>query len=261
MNLFASKTKENTKNNENRFYCKILRDSVYEMLCTRGAANSSVVTDSKTPLDFERLKRAVYEKLGALDRKLFYHGRSHTIEDVLPWSERLAREEGLRDEEILIVKTAALFHDTGFLDQYDMNEPLGANLAREMLPAYGYSPVHIDKVAQCIMATQLPQSPGDNRLAQCLCDADLAHVGTDMYFLRSEALRLELIHVKKIPADKLTPSLWSKGNISFLENHHFHTESAKRLFSQQKEENLRQTRLLAAGVIAEQQQQQEAENK
>jgi len=69
-----------------------------------------------------------------LDSNLFYHGIHHTFDDVLPNSIRIIQEMShlLTEEDTLIVKTViALYHDTGFLDQYDKNEPKGCERATE----------------------------------------------------------------------------------------------------------------------------------
>ena len=141
-------------------------------------------------------------------------------------------------------KTAALFHDTGFLDVYAKNEPQGCERARKYLPQFGYSPDQIETICKCIMATQLPQSPGDCKLSQVLCDADLGHLGTDLYFLKSESLRLELSRVHKKP---ITPLDWNVSNLEFLQKHNYFTKSANRLLKPVKENNLELNKKLVEG--------------
>jgi uncharacterized protein len=66
-------------------------------------------------------------------------------------SELLSKEENISEEDTLLVKTAALFHDTGFLDQYEKNEPQGCDRARKYLPQCGYSSEQIEKICVMIM--------------------------------------------------------------------------------------------------------------
>jgi metal-dependent HD superfamily phosphatase/phosphodiesterase len=47
--------------------------------------------------------------------------------------------EGCSDEEILILKTAALFHDVGHTVAYDDHEYQSTLIAREMLPQFNYN--------------------------------------------------------------------------------------------------------------------------
>lgn len=187
-------------------------------------------------VNYEGAYKLVYEQLEHLDKRLYYHGRHHTFQDVLPNSELLARESNLSEEETLIVKTAALFHDTGFLDQYDKNEPFGCERAQKYLPTFGYSEEQIAQICECIMATQLPQSP-KNLLSQIVCDADLGHLGTDLYFLRSESLFVELKRVKNLAS---TSKKWHMSNIEFLKKHSYFSEAAKRLFHEGKMQNMRE---------------------
>lgn len=53
--------------------------------------------------NYEGVYRLVHEQLQALDKDLFYHNIGHTFEDVLPASILLAKEEGLNEEDLLIV--------------------------------------------------------------------------------------------------------------------------------------------------------------
>jgi uncharacterized protein len=197
-------------------------------------------TTMTTP-DFERAKQLVFKQLDALDPNLFYHGKHHTVDYVLPASLILSKEQGLTEEQTLIVKTAALFHDVGFLDQYEKNEPQGVERAKAALPDLGYSSEQIEEISKCIMATQLPQSPGENILAQIVCDSDLYHAGTNKYFLNSESLRLELCAVKSI---QISQRKWHEGNIKFLESHTYFTDAAKKLLQPIKEKNLQETKEL-----------------
>ncbi|KAF0973972.1 hypothetical protein FDP41_006903 [Naegleria fowleri] len=194
--------------------------------------------------NYEGVYRLVHEQLQALDKDLFYHNIGHTFEDVLPASILLAKEEGLNEEDLLIVKTAALFHDTGYLDQYSKNEPKGCERARQYLPQFGYSEEQIEKVCKCIMATMVPQNPGDCRLCQIVCDADLGHLGTDLYFLKSECLRLELERVYKKP---IAPRDWHISNLDFLQKHQYFTNAAKKLMQPVKEQNYKLNECLVYG--------------
>jgi len=73
------------------------------------------------------------------------------------------------------------------------------------------------------MATQMPQNPKGNLLAEVVCDADLAYLGTDNLFLRSECLRLELNAVKNLD---ISPRQWNITSLEFLRNHSYWTKSA-----------------------------------
>ena len=73
-----------------------------------------------------------------LSKQLHYHSIAHT-KDVVNAVERLALLENVTDEGLFLLKSAATYHDAGFIEQYDKNEPVGARLAEEILPKYGYT--------------------------------------------------------------------------------------------------------------------------
>ena len=82
-----------------------------------------------------------------LPANLYYHNLPHTI-DVTESTERLCQLEKLDSDNTILLKTAAVFHDTGFIEQYDKNEPIGARLAGEHLPQFGYTPEQISEILE-----------------------------------------------------------------------------------------------------------------
>ena len=61
-----------------------------------------------------------------------------TLENVLKAVEHYALMEGVTDEALFLLKTAAIFHDAGFIEKYENNEAIGARLAEENLPKFGF---------------------------------------------------------------------------------------------------------------------------
>src|SRR5262245_36481544 len=107
-----------------------------------------------------------------LSPALCYHSLAHTRDDVAPAVERLAAAEGVAGEALLLLRTAAYFHDLGFVERRDDHEAIGARIAREALPCFGYRPPQIALVEGMIMATRMPQAPRTS-LERILADADL----------------------------------------------------------------------------------------
>ncbi len=186
--------------------------------------------------------------LGRLERELpldlSFHGLPHTRDDVLPAIERYAKSEGIVGEELILLRTGALYHDTGFLVQYQNNEPIGARIARESLPNFGYSPQDIEVSSGIIMATEIRatgilQNP-KTKLEEIMCDADLDNLGREDFYIKTELLRLELT---KHGIQK-TPREWYEGLIVFLEQHHYFTQSAIQLRQEGKERHLREIKEL-----------------
>jgi predicted metal-dependent HD superfamily phosphohydrolase len=168
-----------------------------------------------------------------LPKDLHYHTLGHT-KDVVKAVERLALLEGVRDEGLFLLKTAALFHDAGFTEQYEHNEPIGARLAEEMLPKHGYSELHIKTITELIYVTQIPHKPV-NKLQEIMCDADLDYLGTDSFDEISDNLRKELLAKGKIQTEKE----WDEIQVSFLKVHRYFTTTAIQTRLKKKKENLK----------------------
>ena len=174
-------------------------------------------------MDYEGVEKHLLARLGKeLPDALPYHGLHHTLA-VVEAAERIARDEGVTGEELTLVKTAALFHDSGFLFRYADNEELGARLAAELLPAFGYSPEQIGVVEGMVAATRLPQRPA-TRLEAIVCDADLDYLGSDDYHAVAATFRQELAaHGRELSDDA-----WAALQREFLGRHRFHTASSRR---------------------------------
>lgn len=165
---------------------------------------------------------------------LHYHDAEHTRE-VVQAAEKLGRAENLSGYEMIIVKTAALFHDCGFLETYSEHESLSCDMAKKWLPQFGYSKEEIGRICKLILSTHLPQNPED-KLGEILCDADLYYLGTDRYFAHANKLYKEL-HEAGFVKDR---SEWRKEEIRFVEQHHFYTKTAQKLLNHKQHSTLNQ---------------------
>ena len=184
--------------------------------------------------DWERTKEYILARLSKeLAPDLTYHGVHHTRDDVLPAAERSAAESELDEEERLLLCTAALYHDTGYLEQYFRNELIAVRVAQETLPGFGYSPEQIESIGEIIMATRMPQAP-DSCLQELMCDADLDSLGREDFLLTSHNLRQELMShgIEMILSD------WYKEQLEFLQTHSYFTPAAQSLRNDGKEDNI-----------------------
>lgn len=167
-----------------------------------------------------------------LPPNLHYHSIAHT-KDVCAAAERFALLEGITDEDLFILKSAATYHDAGFIERYDKNEPIGVLLAQEHLPKHGYSEQQIKMVEDLIYATQIPHNP-KNKLEEIICDADLDYLGRDDFHEIADKLRLELRENDKIQSDRQ----WDEIQVKFLTAHRYFTASAIKLRKEKKLKNL-----------------------
>jgi adenylate cyclase len=110
-------------------------------------------------IQFTDMQEILLDKLEKeLPDYLFYHNVKHTV-DVVTEVELIGWGEGCSDEEILLLKTAGLFHDAGHTIAYDNHEYYSTEIAKEMLPKYNYSEEQIEKICAIIMATKMPPRP------------------------------------------------------------------------------------------------------
>jgi uncharacterized protein len=175
--------------------------------------------------DFEHARRIALELLErALPQHLSYHSVRHTRDDVVPAVERLAAIEKIAGQPLILLLTAAYFHDVGFTVRRVEHEAAGAVIARETLPACGYSQGQIDKISGMIMATRLPQQPRTHA-ERLLADADLDVLGREDFWERNQALREELA----LADGPVTDEVWLRGQLHFLEGHRYWTRAAAML--------------------------------
>ncbi len=186
-----------------------------------------------TKLQHQKLYNDVLQFLNDhLDENLHYHGAFHTA-NVVKSVERLAIMEGVINEDALILKAAALFHDIGFVKQYDQNESIGAETAREWLPKYGFSEAQIDHICRLILITNIHTEP-TTLLEKIIRDSDLDYLGRSDFMIISENLKKELMSKGRVQSDKE----WDEIQIEFLSKHKYYTESAKILRKSKKDEHL-----------------------
>ncbi len=189
---------------------------------------------------FEEVKVLVLKKLKKeLKPNLYYHNFQHTL-DVCESVDRLAEMENIKGEELVLLQTAALFHDTGFIWRYENNEDLACQYARQILGEYNYKEDQIEHICRMIMATQIPQKPEDS-MGMILCDADLDYIGRGDFFITALRLHREWSENSNM---KITFKDWYLKQQSFIMQHEFFTRSARQLRNKKKEHNLAQVREL-----------------
>jgi uncharacterized protein len=188
-------------------------------------------------MEFIAAKNYILEKLkNELPGHLSYHSVEH-IMDVYDACDRLAKEEGVQGDDRLLLLTAALYHDAGFLQQQKDHESLSCELVNEILPRFNYNPEQIKIICGMIQATRIPQDP-HNKLEEILCDADLDYLGRDDFYTIGNTLFDELKWFGVLS----TEEEWNRLQVRFLESHSYFTETARRLRKKKKDEHLKEVR-------------------
>ncbi len=183
---------------------------------------------------YNDLEETVVNQLNSeLPSSFKYHNAKHTI-DVCTQVEVLGRAEGLNQKELLLVKTAALFHDTGFMADLKDHEIHSVRFSQQILPKYQYSRSEIETISQLIMVTHKDAKP-NNLMEKVLKDADLDYLGRADFIPLSEKLWEEICHSR----GKISRKEWNKRQKDFLSKHVYYTNTAQELRQVNKEIQLK----------------------
>jgi hypothetical protein len=175
-----------------------------------------------TESGFLQLKSEVLKMLHeGLDPALTYHCPAHT-EDVLQQVERIAAAENITENRVvMLMRIAAIFHDTGFLRTYKGHEEASCRVLLEVIDKSMFDAGELEMMQGMIMATKIPQQPA-TLPEMIICDADLDYLGRDDFFPISETLKNEFLVYGIIQNE----SQWDRLQVSFFESHHYFTKSS-----------------------------------
>ena len=175
-------------------------------------------------LDFKGAKKYIIDRLEAeLSPNLHYHGIHHTM-DVYEVSIKIAELEQISQEDKIIVNTAALYHDVGFIHRYENNEELAVEMVKEVLPKFGYNAKQIKFICDIILTTRIRARP-ITLLQQIMSDADYDYLGRNDVGTIADTLFNELNEY----GFPFSTEEWNKMQIKFLQKHEYHTASSLKM--------------------------------
>lgn len=185
-------------------------------------------------MDLNGAEKFILEKLDKeLSPKLYYHCKGHVL-DVMNAALIYAQMEEVGEYEMMLLKSAVLFHDSGFTIQAKEHESIGCEIVRENLPGFGYTEEEIERISGMIMATRIPQT-AHNLLEEIICDADLDYLGRDDFWEIGNNLFAELRAYGILDNEQD----WNRLQLKFLNSHHYLTKHAILMRQQKKEEHIR----------------------
>ena len=167
-----------------------------------------------------------------------YHDANHTLhptKGVVAVANSIAISESISEHDRELLNTAAYFHDTGYIREYDKNEPIAARMAGRILKLIGYKPNEVEKIKKMILSTDLEREP-KTHMEKILCDADLDHLGREDFFKLDGRLR-EGRRARGI--DVSDDAKWYKGTLEIIKTHQYYTESQKKLRETEKQKNIK----------------------
>ena len=168
----------------------------------------------------EEAKKVVTDIFKTKVNPLFiFHNIAHTCQ-VVKSAEEIEKYYQLNDDDQFVLFISAWFHDTGFsAGKAEGHEKESIKLAADFLNHHYAEQEILLRVSSCIQATHIPQQPL-NLVEKIMCDADLYHLGTNMFTKWNDCLRKEYQNYYK---SDISNEEWRKFNIGFLYSHNFFT--------------------------------------
>ena len=167
-----------------------------------------------------------------------FHDANHTLHPtrgVVAVANRIAKSEKISEHDRELLIAAAYFHDTGYIREYDKNEPIAARMAGRILNLIGYKPKEIEKIQKMILATDLARAP-KTHVEKILCDADLDNLGRKDFFKLDSKLR----EGRRLRGLDVSDDIkWYKGTLKVMKNHEYYTESQIKLREEEKQKNMK----------------------
>ena len=171
---------------------------------------------------FEAAKDYILQRLKReLPSELSYHGLHHTL-DVCQAVDEIAEGENVTGEKLVMLRTAAVYHDIGFVKEYKNNEEIASEIAGETLGSFHYNKGQIEIIKKIILSTRVPQCPLTH-MEEILCDADLDYLGREDFFVIAETLKKEWLTHDLIRSEKEWPSI----QVAFLQHHRYFTPTSR----------------------------------
>jgi hypothetical protein len=190
-------------------------------------------------MDYNKLYKKIEEYVTGLFEQMHepafvFHNLEHT-QKVVKRTKEIAGHYKLTEDEMLVLFTAAWFHDTGHLfTEPSKHEEKGCEIMRKFMTGKVDDEKIISQTEGCIMSTKLPRNP-KNMLQQIICDADTYHFGTkDFKTTNKNALEEQSRRL-----GKNDPVKFKEETINMLETHQFYTNYAQDLLNERKENNLK----------------------
>lgn len=184
-------------------------------------------------VNYEGAKHYMMARLqNELPDYLEYHGWHHT-QGVLQAVEKIGKEENLSAADQLLVNTAAVYHDAGYLESYWKNEEIAVKIVRKTLPQFGYTSTQIKVICAIIRSTKARSVP-KTKLEKIMNDADYDYLGKNDY----SRIAVKLFREWQYLGTTMPARQWLQTQISFLEKHKYYTDTSRRARSVQKQKNL-----------------------
>ncbi|MEO8862593.1 MAG: Pycsar system effector family protein [Ginsengibacter sp.] len=179
----------------------------------------------------EEYVKGLFEQMHA--PALVFHNLEHT-QNVVKRTQEIAGHYKVSENDMLVLYTAAWFHDTGHLfTEPSKHEEMSADIMRKFMKDHDVDEKTLKSIEECIMATKIPRNP-NTLLEEIICDADTYHLGTKEF----KETNRRAMEEARLKTGEIDPVKFDEGTISMLQNHRFYTAYARELLDKRKEKNL-----------------------
>ncbi|MEM1405699.1 MAG: Pycsar system effector family protein [Bacteroidota bacterium] len=163
--------------------------------------------------------------------QLVFHNYDNTL-NVVKAARLIGEHEQLTQEDLLVVELAAWFIYTGYCTFFENHRDYSGRIARNFLEQTELGDPLIEKVLECIQATQSDKTP-TNRLEAAIKDADTFYLSSNEYFISLNKLRKESHGIQK----KYSDQEWYKLQLTTLIEHDYHTNYGETILEPLKIKN------------------------
>ncbi|HLP95144.1 MAG TPA: Pycsar system effector family protein [Saprospiraceae bacterium] len=163
-----------------------------------------------------------------------FHDLEHTIQTVAA-AKTIGEGFRLDAQDMTTILLATWFHDTGYAQGPADHEERSCANAAAFLDGK-ISAEQLAEIQTCIRATKVPQQP-QSLLGQVIADADLSHLGMEIYWDRTSRLRQEFVLTR---GTVMSDQDWVDFEINFMMTHEYHTVVAQELFNKRKAKHIQQ---------------------
>jgi predicted metal-dependent HD superfamily phosphohydrolase len=162
-----------------------------------------------------------------------FHTYDRTLKTVAS-CEEISKAIKLKGADFEVALLASWFLDAGYGGSDEKYKGKSIELATTFLLDQGYPQEGIDRVAGCIRATMIPQSP-QNLAEQVVCDADMVFLGAKNFF-RVNALRR--VEQERSHDTAISDVEWLGGSAELFTKSQFYTRYVKKEYGKRRSKNL-----------------------
>ena len=185
-------------------------------------------------LKLKDLEERVSERIASNHLLNLHFHKKEFFRRVYNQTELLGRSENLSDDEMLLAQAAAILLYSGLSEIYENFENRSAEIARSILPEFGFDERQTERIFNLILATKEPFQP-QNNIEAVLIDARMEFIGRIDYLTQVKLLYLEMKNMTK----DFSKEKFIRKQKSLIKEFNYFTLAAQRLREITAEDQIR----------------------